>query len=75
MSLKDDFVKLPWIGQLAIFVVIALAIIAVGYYFFITKIEVKIAQNKTELSTLQIEIQKGRKQSAYRTIQSGVESN
>ena len=64
MSLKDDFVKLPWIGQLAVFVVVALAIIAVGYYFFITKIEVKIAQNKQELSSLQIEIQKGRESKA-----------
>lgn len=64
MSLKDDFAKLPWIGQLAIFVVIALAVIAIGYYFFITKIETKIAQNKAELSSLQIEIQKGRESKA-----------
>ena len=64
MALLDDFKKLPWFGQLLIFIVIAIAIVLVGYYLFITKMEQEIVRNKTDLSALQIEIQKGRESKA-----------
>ena len=64
MGVLDDFKKLPWFGQLLIFIVVAIAIVLVGYYLFITKMEQEIVRNKTELSTLQIDIQKGRESKA-----------
>jgi type IV pilus assembly protein PilO len=64
MSLKDDFVKLPWIGQLLIFIAIAIAIVVLGYYLIITDMEKQINSNNTQLSALQIDIQKGRESKA-----------
>lgn len=60
MALKDDFMKLPWFGQLLVFVGIALAIILVSYYLVVKDLKTKTIVNNNEWGRLQTEISKGR---------------
>ncbi len=60
MTIKDEFMKFPWFGQLLIFIAIAIVIIGLVYYLSIKDMKTKTLANKNEWSRLQIDIQKGR---------------
>lgn len=60
MALKDDFMKLPWFGQLLIFLGIALAIVLLSYYLVTKDLKAKTIANNIEYDRLQQDIRKGR---------------
>lgn len=51
--------KLPWYGQVALFVVLGLAMIGGFYWFYVLPTEAEMVTREQKLAALRIEIQKG----------------
>ncbi len=51
--------KIPWYGQVGMFVVIALAMVGAFYYFYVVPTEAEMATRETQLTALRTDIAKG----------------
>lgn len=51
--------KLPWYGQVALFVVLGLAMIGGFYWFYVLPTEAEMVTREQKLAALRVEIQKG----------------
>ena len=57
MNLKLD--KLPWYGQVGVFVALALGAVAAFYYFFVTPFMADMATREVRLAALKADVAKG----------------
>jgi type IV pilus assembly protein PilO len=57
MDLKLD--KLPWYGQVAVFLVLGLALIGGFYYFYVMPTQAEMATRERKLAALRVDIAKG----------------
>lgn len=51
--------KIPWYGQVGVFVVIALMMVGAFYYFYVVPTEAEMATRETQLKALRTDIAKG----------------